>query len=1057
MQIKVDHIIQIAGRDVYRKGLHYYKSGRANLVKIELDKFEAVVKGSFEYNVYVQKIGERLYASCSCPYWTTCKHVVASLLEAKEWYEHHEQELIKQKTHPDWQQFFKNIYEKSKPEQGVPRRTIQKWKIIYFLNFDRESWSISPQKAYIKKSGDLGRLSNVGEFNPDSENLIYAPNDPIILPYLQRLEQQSNSFYDYRYFGGYRYYETSLFHFRYGSRVGPLFDFLVESDIYFKASNGNLDRITISPDPCHVSFEFLDNGNSYHLLPKIKISENQEDLDQKYRILTENPIWILRGHVLFKVDNYDNAALLVPFTKEKIDLTIPKADFSKFLQDIYPQMIEENPIPLPDSVPIQDIEGFTEKRLYLNEGEKHIQIYLKFLYDGHEIDFHDTRREIYRDDGKNISRIVRNREKEKAAWDYLISTGLKKNTPAGLRILESKIIDWLFDYQEKLVQNGYIFIDREKLKKYHIRTGSPNVKIAVSSQIDWFDLNMEIDIEGVLLSLKELKKSLVHHKRTVKLSDGSIARLDEEWYQKFQHLFNFTQVENEKIKFPHYHVTLIDRLFEQAAQKTYDDGFQKSLKMLGQFKGITPQKVPQKLQSVLRPYQKAGYDWLYFLKEYSLGGCLADDMGLGKTLQALALLLNEKRKTGKTSLIVCPTSVVFNWEQEIEKFTPSLRVLTHTGLDREKGTNPFDHYDIILTSYGIIRRDIVFLREYRFFYIILDESQKIKNPQSQTAKASRLLTADHRLVLTGTPVENNTIELWSQLSFLNPGLLGSLNYFKRAFTLPIEKKGDGETLALLKKMVFPFILRRTKESVARELPPKIEQTWLCAMNPMQEKLYNYWRNYYRAKILQRIDEGGMNSARFNVLQGLVKLRQIACHPYLVDRDIHEDSGKFESLIELIEEILAENHKVLLYSQFVKMLSIIRRYFDKKSILYEYLDGHTMDRRERVERFQNEENIQIFLISLKAGGVGLNLTAADYVVHYDPWWNPAVEIQATDRAHRIGQEKRVFVYRLLTKNSVEEKILELQKKKKFLVSNLIATDRGFFKSLTRQDIKVLFGE
>ncbi|MBN1997379.1 SNF2 helicase associated domain-containing protein [candidate division KSB1 bacterium] len=1055
MQIEIEKIIQIAGHDIYRRGLQYYKTGRVNLVSIELDKFKAMVKGSFEYDVNVQKLGERLYASCSCPYWTTCKHVVAALLEAREWYEHHEQDLLKQKAHPEWRQFFKQVYEETESDHNVARRFSQKWKIIYLLNFDRESWSISPQKGYVKKSGELGRLSNVGEFNPESENLIYAPNDPIIIPYLQRLEQQSNSFYDYRYYGGYKYYETALFHFKYGSRVGPLFDFLSESDIYFKTSNGNMDRITISPDVCTVAFEFVDRGDSYRLLPKIKISQDQQDLDQKYRILTENSIWILQGHTLYKVDNFDNAGLLVPFTKEKIELSIPKKDFPVFLQDIYPQMTDKNPIPLPDSIPVEDISDFSEKRLYFKEGEKHLEIYLKFIYGKHEIDFYDTRQEIYRDDGDSIARIKRNREAEKKAWDELIDTGLKKNVTAGLRILESKAIDWLFDHQDKLIQSGYVFINRDNFKKFHIRTGAPSVKIAVSSQIDWFDLNMEIDIEGVLLSLKELRKSLFHHKRIVKLTDGSIARLDDEWYQKFQHLFNFTHVEDEKIKFPQYHVTLIDQLFEQATYKSYDHNFQKSLEMLGQFKGIKPKKLPAKLKNILRPYQKAGYDWLYFLKEFTLGGCLADDMGLGKTLQALALLLNEKSSVGKTSLIVCPTSVVFNWEQEIVKFTPSLRVLIHTGMEREKEPKIFEKYDIVLTSYGIMRRDIVFLREFRFHYIILDESQKIKNPQSQTGKACRLLNANHRLVLTGTPVENSTIELWSQISFLNPGLLGSLHYFKHAFTTPIEKKGDSETLALLKKIIFPFILRRTKEGVAKELPPKIEQSWFCAMNPIQEKLYNYWRNYYRAKILQKIDDGGMNRARFNVLQGLVKLRQIACHPHLVDQAIHEDSGKFESLKELIEEIIAENHKVLLYSQFVKMLSIIRQYFEKKAIIYEYLDGHTVNRRECVERFQTDDNVKIFLISLKAGGVGLNLTAADYVIHYDPWWNPAVEVQATDRAHRIGQDKKVFVYRLLTKNSVEEKILELQKKKNFLVSNLITTDSGFFKSLTRQDVEILF--
>ncbi len=271
-----------------------------------------------------------------------------------------------------------------------------------------------------------------------------------------------------------------------------------------------------------------------------------------------------------------------------------------------------------------------------------------------------------------------------------------------------------------------------------------------------------------------------------------------------------------------------------------------------------------------------------------------------------------------------------------------------------------------------------------------------------------MLKSDNRLVLTGTPVENNTIEIWSQFAFLNPGLLGSLYYFKRAFTYPIEKRGEEETVRFLRRLIFPFILRRKKEDVAKELPPKVEQTYYCSMSPQQEQLYIHWRDYYRSLILNKIDEVGFDRSRMNMLEGLVKLRQIACHPSLVEESIEEDSGKFEALKELVEEIVAENHKVLIFSQFVKMLRVMRGYLDEQSIQYEYLDGHTTKRKEHIDRFQNDPEIKLFLISLKAGGVGLNLTAADYVIHYDPWWNPAVEVQATDRAHRIGQDKKVFV-------------------------------------------------
>jgi non-specific serine/threonine protein kinase len=310
-------------------------------------------------------------------------------------------------------------------------------------------------------------------------------------------------------------------------------------------------------------------------------------------------------------------------------------------------------------------------------------------------------------------------------------------------------------------------------------------------------------------------------------------------------------------------------------------------------------------------------------------------------------------------------------------------------------------------------------------------------------------------VLTGTPVENNTSELWSQFSFLNPGLLGSLSSFRSCFAMPIEKKHDEEAITLLKRLIFPFVLRRSKELVEKELPEKSEQIYYCNMNPDQAKLYRHWRDYYRSVILQKIDEAGLDRARMNILEGLVKLRQISCHPRLIDKDSTAESAKFEALKEMLEDILAEGHKVLIFSQFVRMLTVVRNHLDEQYIPYEYLDGHTIDRKTCVQHFQTDENVRIFLISLKAGGTGLNLTAADYVILYDPWWNPAVEMQATDRAHRIGQDKKVFVYRMITKDTVEEKMLELQERKRSLVANLISVDGGFFKSMTRKDIEVLF--
>ena len=460
---------------------------------------------------------------------------------------------------------------------------------------------------------------------------------------------------------------------------------------------------------------------------------------------------------------------------------------------------------------------------------------------------------------------------------------------------------------------------------------------------------------------------------------------------------------------------------------------------------------------VLRPYQKAGYDWLHFLHEYEFGGCLADDMGTGKTIQTLAFL--QSLRTGghatASSLIVLPRSLIFNWQREIARWTPDLRVLVHTDQGRSSTVEEFADYDLVLTTYGTMLRDIGLFTTYQFHYVILDEAQAIKNPGSQTARAARALRSDHRLTLTGTPVENSTLELWSQFAFLNPGMLGSLEHFRAEFAAPIENDGDEETAALLRRMVNPFILRRTKDQVALDLPQRDERVLYCEMEPAQAKLYQRYRDHYRALLLNLIDTEGMNDVRMKVLEGLLRLRQICNHPRLVEADFRGRSAKFEQLLETLETLHAEGHKALVFSQFVQMLTLLREHLDQRGLRYAYLDGKTRDRAAVVDAFQANPELPFFLISLKAGGVGLNLTAADYVIHIDPWWNPAVEQQATDRSHRIGQEKPVFIYKLIVRDSVEEKILQLQDRKRALADQLITSERGIVKALTRADVADLF--
>jgi non-specific serine/threonine protein kinase len=492
-------------------------------------------------------------------------------------------------------------------------------------------------------------------------------------------------------------------------------------------------------------------------------------------------------------------------------------------------------------------------------------------------------------------------------------------------------------------------------------------------------------------------------------------------------------------------------------QKQVVPEFEQRRNRLRSFERIQPHPVPSGFTGELRPYQKTGLDWMHFLHDYGFGGCLADDMGLGKTIQVLAFLqsLKEQGKAGAAVLLVVPKSLITNWQRETARFVPDLRIKEYMGNARKKDTAEFDQYDIILTTYGTMLRDVDLLRTYRFHYVILDESQAIKNPLAQSAKACRLLNSEHRLVMSGTPVENNTFELWSQFAFLTPGLLGSMEYFKREFALPIESKQDEATAQLLRKLVYPFILRRTKEQVAPELPPRTERILYTDMEPAQRKLYNQTRDRYRGILLGLIESEGFDNVRMKILEGLLRLRQICIHPVLVEPTYRGEAPKFELLFETLETLGAEQHKALIFSQFVETLHIVRKELDERHISYAYLDGKTRDRQQQVDTFQNDPQVRFFLISLKAGGLGLNLTAADYVIHLDPWWNPAVEMQANDRAHRIGQNKPIFIYKIIARDTVEEKILQLQDRKRALVNQLITNEASFFKSLTPDDVKVLF--
>ena len=543
------------------------------------------------------------------------------------------------------------------------------------------------------------------------------------------------------------------------------------------------------------------------------------------------------------------------------------------------------------------------------------------------------------------------------------------------------------------------------------------------------------------------------------VNDNKFVILSKEDIEILSKVHNEGVSDSGKLRISKLNFGVIDSLYDVISNNDIDEiKFARDMiQKLKNFEEIKKEDLPQKFNGTLRDYQKSGYNWLHFLNKYNLNGCLADDMGLGKTIQTLAFLqsLKEKNNLGLTLLIV-PVTTVANWVNEISKFTPELKFIRHYGQERVKEKDFFNDYDIVISSYHTLRNDLLFFKDFEFDYMILDEAQNIKNHTSKIFKTVKLIKSKHRLSLTGTPIENNTTELWSLFNFLNPSLLGSINNFKNRFVTPIEVNKDKSASERLKKSIYPFILRRKKGDVLKDLPDKEEIIVYCEMDSKQRGVYESLNDYYKKEIGSMIDEKGVEKSTVHIFDALLRLRQAALFPSLVsDKFKDVESTKFETLKDLIEDVIEEKHKMLLFSQFVKSLKIIEDDIKSKKLNYSYIDGQTKKRDVEIKKFQEDENINIFLLSLKAGGVGINLTAADYVILFDPWWNPAIESQAVDRSHRIGQTKKVMVYKLIVKDTIEEKILELQNKKKELVNQLITEEASFFKSLSKNDIMNLF--
>jgi superfamily II DNA or RNA helicase len=807
-------------------------------------------------------------------------------------------------------------------------------------------------------------------------------------------------------------------------------------------------------EPWHFRVSVRRESSKYRLSGSLSRGEEHLDLKEPEAI-SNTGILSLRGRIarFDDVGGFEWMRLL----RREGHVEVPVRDQDLLLRELL-QMPRLPKLDLPEELQFEEVKPPARPMLKIRQSPNSWErgtLYADFGFEYAGFLISAADRATTFADQPNRRRFVRDRPAEEAAVMLLERTGFSKiyspkgsvwilltsSLPRAVRLLTAA--GWRVEAEGKTFRTAGEF------------------KIEVSSGIDWFELRGTVQFGDSSAQLPALLAALKRKEESVQLDDGSVGILPEEWLRKYGVLAGLGTDHGDHLRFGRCQAGLLDALLAAEPAATCDEVFERARARLRQFEGVAAADAPPGFVGQLRDYQRDGLGWMHFLREFGFGGCLADDMGLGKTVQVLALLESRRdlrEQSGgsnepRASLVVAPRSLIFNWKQEAARFTPQLRVLDHTGIQREKSDGCFKRYDLVLTTYGTLRRDAAFFKDQRFDYLVLDEAQAIKNAGTVSAKATRLLKGGQRLALSGTPVENHLGELWSLFEFLNPGMLGAASVLKLG--QGELRKPDPDARELLAHALRPFILRRTKAQVAKDLPDKIEQTIYCELDQAQRRLYDQLRDHYRRELLQRVEREGIRKNQIHILEALLRLRQAAIHPGLIDSSRRDEpSAKLEALLPHLDEVLEEGHKALVFSQFTSMLAILKPRLQEMKLSFAYLDGKTRDRQAEVERFQSDPDCRLFLISLKAGGLGLNLTAAEYVFLLDPWWNPAVEMQAVDRSHRIGQTRTVFAYRLIARDTVEEKVLELQNTKRDLAQAIITADNSLIRDLRPEDLDLL---
>lgn len=836
----------------------------------------------------------------------------------------------------------------------------------------------------------------------------------------------------------------------------------------------DIDEIDISSQKAEALFNFLkDSDSGFRYFIQVKWNNKVIDLkDKSFLELCHSPAIVIVDQKLFAFEDIDSKKLLPFFNKSHI--TIPATSEKEYIEKFVVNCVKRYEV-VSKGISITEIQPKKKALLFFeNDWNMRPVLRLCFQYDNYHYHSNSRSHKIafaqHENGQSQVCYFFRDETWEQKMVCLLTENGLEKNQENQFIVRKENdflpeeddvyaLVDWLRDHQDVLRQ--FSLQQENKEKAYYI--GEIELMNTIDSKQDWFDIQSKVLIGDFEIPFRYFRHHILEGIREYSLPNGQIAILPKEWFVRYYEIMLFGKKTENSIRLRKHHF----RLIENIENKT---------KPQPEFNKNVIKPVPDDLNATLRPYQQKGFSWLVYLHDNHFGGCLADDMGLGKTLQTITLLQHiytdqfiekKTKKTDKTgqlflfeedqteiivkqkikpSIIVVPTSLTHNWKNELQKFAPKLKVYTYSGNNRIKSKDIgkiFSHYHVVLTTYGILRNDIEMLSLSEFYYLILDESQYVKNPTSQTYKAVKQMQSSYKLILTGTPIENSLSDLWAQSEIINEGMLGNLSAFKKAYINPIVNKKNKEKETALLQLVQPFILRRTKAEVTPELPPLLEKVIFCDMSDAQRGIYLEEKNKIRSSLLSEFDNPQKSipqNTSFIALQGLTRLRLLANHPVLLDKNYTEDSGKFEQIIMRFQNLQAEQHKVLIFSSFVKHLQILADYFDQQKWAYAWLTGSVSpaDREREIAKFSQEENVNCFFISLKAGGVGLNLTAADYVFIIDPWWNPAAEMQAVARSHRIGQEKNVMVYRFISSSTIEEKIIRLQQEKSNLAETFVTS-------------------